>query len=64
VLPGPIKIIEDREQHSQYLGDPVVAGVRLIAGNPLAVVGILGRDPLQVADPLVDLGAQGTDLGR
>ena len=36
---------------------------RPVALDPLAVVGVLGRDPLQVTGPLVELGAQRLQLG-
>ena len=58
VLAGPVDVVEHRQQFGQHPADRNVARREPVALGPLAVVGVLGLDPLQVGGALGERGLQ------
>ena len=56
MLPGPADVVQDRKQLGQHVGERLLADGRPVALHPLAVVGVLGLQPLQVGGALRQLG--------
>ena len=74
VRPRPVDVVQHRQQLGEHPADGQLAGRQPLALGPLAVVGVLGLQPLQVARcaprarPRLDLGATpgcggATDVG-
>ena len=64
VLAGPVEIVEHRQQRAEHHAGGLLGRQRPVAVDPLAVVGVFGGDPLQVAGALVQLGPQRTRARR
>src|SRR5918993_410096 len=68
VVPGPLYVVDDREELQREPLGGLVDDQRAVAVDPAPVVGVLGADPLQVLGPLGQLLLQvaavgGRDLG-
>ena len=62
VRPGPIDVVEHRQQRRQHTADGDLAHGNAVALDPLAVVGVLGLQPLQIGRALGHRGLEGGDL--
>ena len=58
MLPGPVEVVEDRQQRREHHAHRLLRHDPAVALDPLAVVGVLGGDPLQIPQALVEFGAQ------
>ena len=62
VVAGPVEVVEHRQQRASTAPVVCSAASAPVAVDPLAVVGVLRGDPLQVAGALVELGPQRLEL--
>ena len=63
VLPGPVEVVQDRQQGTDHQSAGLLDHRAAVALDALAVVRVLGREPLQIAQAFVQLGPGGLELG-